>query len=247
MTLPKSAPDGYTVGLSTNGPIAANVSLYSKLAYDPLKDLAPVTLVSVISVVIVVNPAVPVTLVRDLITLAKAKPGELSYGSSGIGTAAHLSGELFKLMTGVKLVHVPYNGDGAMIPDLLGGHIPIAFTNLPSVLPYIRSGQLKALAVTTEHRSTIAPEIPTLAETGVPGYAAAGWLGVIVAGGTSLQIIARLNTAIVDTLKMPDVHERLLSAGIEPAPDTPEQFGAFIKSEIIKWAKVVRLAGVHVD
>jgi tripartite-type tricarboxylate transporter receptor subunit TctC len=243
----KSAPDGYTVGISSTGPISVNVTLYSKLPYDPIKDLAPVSLVAVTSVVLVAHPGLPVTSVRELIALAKAKPGYLSYASAGTGTAAHLSAELFKMMTSTDLVHVPYKGDGAAATELVGGQIPLAFMNLPSALPHIRAGRIKPLAVTLERRSLMAPEIPTLAETGVPGYEAAGWFGAVVAGGTPPEIIARLNGAMVETLKLPEVRERMLVAGIEPSPNSPEQFGAFIKSEMSKWAKVVKVTGARVE
>jgi len=246
-TVAKAAPDGYTLVLGTVGTHAINASVYKKMPYDPSKDFAPISLVATTPNILVVNPSLPVKSVKDLIALAKSKPGKLTFASSGVGSSVHLSGELFKSMAGVDMVHVPYKGSGPAIVDLIGGQVDMMFDNMPSSLPYVKNGKLKAIAVTSAKRSSVVPDIPTIAESGVPGFEATAWWGLLAPAGTPVEIVGKLNAAVVKALGQPEVAKRLLALGAEPASDTPEQFAAFIKSEKAKWSKVVKFAGVHVD
>jgi len=243
----KSAPDGATWLLGNNSILATNQSLYRKLAYDPVKDFAPVALVAIQPNILVVNPAVPANSVKELIALAKAKPGELNYASSGSGAAAHLAGELFKAMTGVEMVHVPYKGAQPALTDVIAGRAQLMFATSASVIPYIKAGRLRALAVTTARRSATVPELPTLSEAGVPGFEALTWHGVVVPSATPAPLIERLNRDIVSALRMPDLRERLESLGAELAPGTPRDFADYIAREIPKWEKVVRDSGARAE
>jgi tripartite-type tricarboxylate transporter receptor subunit TctC len=243
----KSAPDGYTWLLGNNSILATNASLYRTLAYDPVKDFAPVALVAIQPNILVVNPQLPVHSVTELIALAKAKPGQLNYASSGSGAAAHLSGELFKAMTGVDIVHVPYKGAQPALTDVISGQAQLMFATSASVLPYVKAGRLRALAVTTATRSASVPDLPTVAEAGVPGFEAITWHGVVVPAATPAPIVERLNRDIVAVLHLPDVRERLAALGAEVAPGTPREFADYIASEIPKWAKVVKDAGARAD
>jgi tripartite-type tricarboxylate transporter receptor subunit TctC len=243
----KAAPDGYTIGLGAAGALAVNVSLYSRMPFDPVKDLTPVCMVAMIPFLLVAHPSVPANSLGELLTLAKAKPGQLSLGHGGNGTAMHLSGELLRLMAGVDFAQVPYKGSGPAATDVIAGQLPLAVVDVPSALAQVKAGRLKALGVTTAQRIFAAPEIPTLAESGVPGYESTGWFGVVAPAGTPPGIVARLNAEIVSALKDPVIRDRVLAAGAEPAPGTPEEFAALIKSEIPKWARVIKVAGVKVD
>ena len=251
----KSAPDGYTLLMCTVSSHAINPGLYSKLPYDHIKDFAPVILVARVPNVLEVNPGVPVYTVADLIKLAKEKPGEINFASSGSGTSIHLSGELFKTMTGVNMVHVPYKGSAPAITDLIGGQVQVMFDNLPSSLQQIKAGKLRAIAVTSAQRSPALPDLPTIAESGLPGFEATSWFGVLAPAGTPPAIINRLNAEINKWLQSPDGKEKLLAQGalIEPrgesvtAGGSPEQFAAFIRSETDKWAKVIKASGARVD
>ena len=243
----KSAPDGYTLVMATVGTHAINMSLYSKMPYDTVKDFAPVTLVASVPNVLVVHPSVPVKTVTDLIELAKAKPGQINFASSGNGTSIHLSGELFKTMAGVSMVHVPYKGSAPAVADLLGGQVQLMFDNMPSSLPHIKAGKLRAIAVTSAKRSPALPDLPTIAEAGLPGYEASSWFGVLAPAGTPREIITRLNQTIVASLRTPAMNERLSSQGAEPVGNTPEQFASFIQAEIAKWAKVIKASGAKLD
>lgn len=243
----KSAPDGYTLLMGTVGTHGINVSLYKKMPYDAVKDFAPVTLVAAVPNLLVVHPSVPAKSVKELIDYAKKNPGKLSFASSGNGTSIHLSGELFKSMTGVEMTHVPYKGSAPAITDLLGGQVDLMFDNMPSILPHVKNGKLRALAVTTATRSPAIPEIPTIAESGLPGYEASSWFGILAPAGTPQPIVTKLNKEIVRILHAPEIKERLSGQGAEPVGDTPEEFSAHIKSEIVKWAKVVKASGAHVD
>ena len=251
----KSAPDGYTLLMCTVSSHAINPGLYSKLPYDHIKDFAPVILVARVPNVLEVNPGVPVYTVADLIKLAKEKPGEINFASSGSGTSIHLSGELFKTMTGVNMVHVPYKGSAPAITDLIGGQVQVMFDNLPSSLQQIKAGKLRAIAVTSAQRSPALPDLPTIAESGLPGFEATSWFGVLAPAGTPPAIINRLNAEINKWLQSPDGKEKLLAQGalIEPrgesvtAGGSPEQFAAFIRSETDKWAKVIKASGAKVD
>ncbi len=241
----KSPADGYTL-LVISMAHAVNPWLY-KLTYDPIKDFAPIALLAKGANVLVVHPSLPVKTVKDLIDLAKAKPGQLNFASSGNGTSIHLAGELFKTMAGVSMVHVPYKGSAPAIADLLGGQVSCMFDNMPSSLPHIKAGKLRAIAVTSARRSPAMPELPTIAEAGLPGYEAASWFGLLAPAGTPREIVTKLNHTIVESLKTPEMKERLSSQGAEPVGDSPEEFAAYIRSEIAKWAKVVKASGAKLD
>jgi len=242
----KSPPDGYTLMLATITN-AIGASLYSKLNYDLVRDFATITQLATTPHILVVHPSVPVKSVKEFLALAKAKPGELAYSSSGSGSAAHLAGELFNSLTGVKTTHVPYKGGGPSMIALVGGEVSLAFATMPSAIGYVRSGRLRGIAVTTERRSPSTPELPTIAETGVAGYEAGSWYGLSAPAGTSKEIIARLHAETIKVLGLPDVKERLFNAGFEIVTSNPEQFAAFTRNEIQKWGKIVRAAGLRVD
>jgi tripartite-type tricarboxylate transporter receptor subunit TctC len=243
----KSAPDGYTIGMGNFAPIAVSLSLMKSLPYDPIKDLAPVVLLERGPLVLMVNPSMPVKSVNDLISLAREKPGTLTFASSGNGSAHHLSGEMLKAMTGIDIRHVPYKGGAPAVTDLMGGHVSMMFELMYSALPGIRGGKLRALAVTSAHRLSVLPDIPTLAEAGVPGFESSNWQGVIAPAGTSGEIVSALSAAINRVLAMPDIRERIVSEGNEVAGGSPAEFASLIKTEILKWGKVVRDAGVQAD
>jgi tripartite-type tricarboxylate transporter receptor subunit TctC len=243
----KAAPDGYTIVMGTVGTHAINVSLYSKMPYYAVKDFAPITLVASVPNVLEVNPSLPVKSVQELIAYAKANPGKLDFASSGNGTSIHLSGELFKSMTGVDMLHIPYKGSAAAITDLIGGQANLMFDNLPSSIAYIKSGQLRALAVTTLTRSPALPDVPTINESGVPGFDASSWFGLLAPAGTPKEIVDRLHDEIVKALRTPRLKANLQAQGAEPIGNTPEQFADHIRAEIAKWAKVVKQSGAHVD
>src|SRR5688572_22535437 len=239
--------DGYTL-LMAQPAFTVNVSLYKKLAYDPLRDFAAVTLVASGANVLVIHPSVPAYTVKDFIALARAKPGQLNYASSGNGSTPHLSGELFKTMAGVNITHIPYKGAGASISDLLGGHVDLAFVSLSSVAPQLTAKRLRALAVTSAKRSTLMPDLPTFAEAGLKGIEVSGWYGVLAPAGAAKEIISRLHADISRALTQADVIRTLASAGLEAAaPNTPEEFSAHLRAEILKWAKVVKTSGARAD
>lgn len=240
----KAAPDGHTIGLGAAGALSVNISLLPSMPFDPLKDLAPVSMLAIIPIVVAAHPSTPATDAKSLIAYAKSQPGKLSFGTTGNGSAMHLAGELMKQMAGFDMVHVPYKGSAPAAADLAGGQIPLAIVDLTSALPHIRSGRIKAIGVTSAKRSAVAPEIPTIAETGLPGFDAIGWFGVVAPGGTPPALIARLNAEVVEAMKAPEIRERLMAGGAEPQTSTPEEFAAFIQSEIPKWARVIRSAGV---
>jgi tripartite-type tricarboxylate transporter receptor subunit TctC len=242
----KAAPDGYTMLLSTAS-LAINTSLYRKLPFDPVRDLAPVTLLTNTPNMMAVHPGVPAKTVREFIDLAKAKPGGLSYGSSGNGASNHLAMELLKVMTGIDVIHVPYKGGGPAQVDLIAGQIQALFNPPSTLMPHARNGRVRAVAVGSRKRIAIAPEMPTFDESGVPGYEAGVWFGLLVPSGTPKAIIDRLNREVTRILAAPDVAERLTSLGYEPLPGTPQAFAAFIQSEIGKWSKVVKASGARVD
>ena len=241
----KAAPDGYTLVMGTSGTHAINASLYPKLSYDPVKDFAPVTRAALLPSMLVAHPSVPAKNVRELIALAKKHPGQLTYASSG--SAQYLTGALFTSMAGIDMVHVPYKGGGQALPAQLGGEVALSFATVVSSLPHAKSGRLRGLAVTSAQRTPAAPELPTVAESGLPGYEAVSWYGVLAPGGTPRNIVMRLNGEIVRALKLPEVMQLLLAQGAEPVIDTPEQFAAIIKSDILKWGEVVRKSGAKAD
>jgi len=243
----KSAPDGYTMGLGAAGALSANVSLYPNLPYNPLKDFAPVSNVAFVPFLIIAHPSVPANTLEELIVLARSKPGELLIGYGGNGTAMHLSGELFKLMAKVQMVNVPYKGSGPAAQDTMGGQLPLAVVDVASALAQVKAGRLKAIAVTSAKRISAAPQVPTVAEGGLPGYDATGWFGVVMPAGTPAAIVGRMNSELVAALKRPDIRDRVIAAGAEPSPSTPAEFGALIRAEIDKWAEVVKLSGARID
>jgi tripartite-type tricarboxylate transporter receptor subunit TctC len=225
-----------------------NVSLYKKLAYDPMRDFTAVTLAATGANVLVVHPSVPAYSLKDFIALAKSKPGQLNYASSGNGTTPHLSGELFNAMAGVKLVHIPYKGAGASVTDLLGGHVDLAFVSLSSVTPQLKANRLRALGITSAKRSPLMPELPTFAEAGLKGYEVTGWYGVLAPAGTPREIVARLFADISRVLGADEMIQSLNTFGLEPAASaSPEEFTAFLQAEISRWAKVVKASGAKAD
>jgi tripartite-type tricarboxylate transporter receptor subunit TctC len=229
------------------GPLAINASLFARMPFDPLKDLAPVTLAASTPNVLVVHPSLPVTTVQELIALAKARPGAINFASSGQGTPAQLAGELFNSMAGVKMVHVPYKGSAPALADLLGGQVQVMFSTLPPALPHVTAGRLRALAVASLRRSPAAPQLPTLDETALPGFEATTWHGVMVPAGTPSAIVAKLHDDIVAVLRTPDVAERLSSQGADAIGSSPEEFASYIRSETLKWAKVIRESGAKAE
>jgi tripartite-type tricarboxylate transporter receptor subunit TctC len=243
----KAPPDGYTLVTGSIGTHAVNVSLFSKLPYDPIRDFAPVSLIMEAEGLLVVHPSVPVKSVKELLALAKARPGQLSYASAGYGTASHLSGELFKSMAKVDMVHVPYKGNVPAITDLLTGQTSLLFATMPTVLPQVQAGRLKALAVTSSSRSPAAPELPTIAEVALPGYSVTNWIGIFAPAGTPRDVVQKLNGEIIRTMQAPDIQKRLVNEGAKFTAGTPDQFGAFVRAEMTKWAKVVKEAGIRVD
>jgi tripartite-type tricarboxylate transporter receptor subunit TctC len=247
----KSPADGYTLLMGTVGTHGINQSLYPSLPFDPIKDFAPITLVAAVPNVLVMNPAraaeAKIENVQDLIRYARANPGKLNMASSGNGTSIHLAGELFKTMTGTFLVHLPYKGSGPALLDLIGGTTDLMFDNLPSAMPHIRSGKLKALAVTSSQRSGALPDVPTIAEAGVKGYEASSWFGLLAPAGTPADIVNRVQQESAKALGTPALKERLLSQGAIPSGMTPAQFVAHIAAETKKWAPVVKVSGAKVD
>ena len=243
----KSAPDGYTLLHGTIGGLAVSPSLNPKLGYNTLRDLAPVSQMVNVAYIVTLHPSVPATSIKELLTLARARPGKLNYGTGGAGTGPHLAGELINMMAGVSIVHVPYKGTGPALTALLSGEVDLTFDNLLIVLPQIKAGRVRPIAATGSQRSKLMPELPTIAESGLPGFSATGWYGVMAPVATPKDIVARLNAEITRALRSPDVSERLNSMAAEPAPGTPEQFGAFIRSEIEKWAKVVKATNMKAE
>jgi tripartite-type tricarboxylate transporter receptor subunit TctC len=239
----KSAPDGYTL-LGVAFPFGANPSIYRKLPYDTVADFSPVMLAGRTPNLLAVRPSLPVQSVKDLIAHAKANAGKVSFGSAGTGSSNHLSMELFKSMAGVEMVHVPYKGSAPMLNDLLGGHIDAVFDNTPNVLPQVQSGALRALAISSAQRSVFAPDIPTVAEAGLPGYAVDVWFGIVAPARTPPDIVSKLNAQLNTMLALPEVRRQFQSQGVEPVGGTPEQLGTHIAAEIDKWARVVKEAGI---
>jgi tripartite-type tricarboxylate transporter receptor subunit TctC len=243
----KSPPDGYTLTIGTLGPFAVNQSLFRKVPYDSQRDFAPITLTGASSHVLVVHPSMQVKSLGDLIVLAKQRPGQLTFASSGIGNATHLTGELFKSMAGVDMVHVPYKGGGAAVADLIGGHVAFSFASMPSAMPHVRAGRLRALAVAPAQRVSSAPDIPTVAESGLPGFSSEDWQGVLAPAKTPQEIVLRLNAEIHKALGAPEVREKLDAQGFQVRLSTPQQFADLIRSESAKWARIVKEANIRVD
>jgi tripartite-type tricarboxylate transporter receptor subunit TctC len=243
----KAAPDGYTLLMGAVATHAINPTLYASIPYDAQKDFIPVTQIASTPNVLVVNPSLPVTNVHDFIAYAKAHPGSLNFGSGSTGSAGHLAGELFKSMAGVEMTHVPYKGAAPAMNDLIGGRIQLMFDNLASSLAQIKAGKVRALAVTTARRTELAPELPTIAESGLPGFDINTWFGLFVPAGTPPAIVQRLHDEFVKALAAPDVRARMLALGAEPVGNTPGQFAQYIRSEALKYAKLVKASGAKVD
>ena len=243
----KSPPDGYTLLVTASGTMVINPHLYTKLSYDPLRDFAPIALLGIFPLMAVVHPAVPARNIRELVALAKSRSGELNFASSGAGTAPHLAAEMFKYHAGVELVHIPYKGSGPALADLLGGRVTMMFDTVTSSLPHVQSGKLRAIAVTAAARTSALPDVPTAAESGVPDMVAVGWAGLLAPAGTPREIVARLNAESTRILSRPDVRERLLAIGCDPAPGTAEDFVQYMRTESARWAQAVKAAGVKLD
>jgi tripartite-type tricarboxylate transporter receptor subunit TctC len=240
----RANPDGHTLLMGNVAPNAINVSLFRKIGFDPVKDFAPISLVAVTPNILVVHPSVAVKTVKDLIALAKARPGTLNFPSAGLGSSSHLAGEMLKSMAGVDMVHVPYKGGGPALIALISGQVQIMFATMPAAMPHVKSGKVRPVAVTTARRSSAMPELPTIAEAGVAGYEAATWYGLLAPAGTPRAVVGRLHGEVVKILGG-ETRERLGALGFEPAGTTPGEFAAYIKSEIVKWAKVIKDANIR--
>jgi tripartite-type tricarboxylate transporter receptor subunit TctC len=243
----RANPDGYTLLFGTIANFAINPMIYERLTYDPVRDFAPITLAASPVNVLIVHPSVQANTMKELIALVRAKPNAFNYGTSGIGGAGHLAGELLALLGGLTLTHVPYKGGSAAIADLIGGNIPIVITVVPGAVPQVKAGRARLLAVTTAKRSALLPDVPTIAESGLPGFEANNWYGIVAPSKTPRPVIDRLNAELVKVLNSPGLREIYSNQGIEAIPSTPAEFTAYIRSEIAKWSKVVKAAGIKAD
>jgi tripartite-type tricarboxylate transporter receptor subunit TctC len=243
----KAPPDGYTLIMCTVASCATNVSLHRNLSYDPVRDFEPVTLIATQNLMLLIHPSIAAGTVKELVAMAKANPGKYSFASAGNGTGGHLSGELFKILAGIDMLHVPYKGVAPAIVDVIGGQVSMTFASILSSLPHVKSGKLKALAVTGSRRSPAAAELPTMMEAGVKGYESATWYGVLAPARTSKDIVHKLNADIVGMLKQPEVRDRLSKEGADPVGSSPQEFGSYIKAEIAKWSKVIRSAKIQAN
>jgi len=245
--LARATPDGYTIGGGTISSHAINATLYPKLPYDPVKDFAPITMLATLPNMLIVHPSLNVASVRELVELLKANPNKYSFGSAGNGTSQHISGELFKIMTGTQMQHIPYKGSGPMIPDLLAGTIQLSFENITTAYPQVKGGRLKALAVTSSKRSFVAPEVPTMAEAGLAGYDISSWQAMYAPAGTPRDIVARLHAETVKTLRSPENQKKLSELGLDAGGMAPEELAALMRADIPRLGKVVRESGAKVD
>jgi len=243
----KSAPDGYTLFLCTVGTHAVHQTLYEKLSFDPIKDFSAVAYIAGVPNVVVVHPSIPVRSVKELIGFIKARPGRINFGSSGTGSSVHMSGEMLKVMAGLDMTHIPYKGNPQAVTDLMAGQIELMITNMPSVIPYIQSGRLRALAVTTKARSPALPDLPTMEEAGLPGYESSAWFGLVSPAAVPRNIVSKLNAEVMRIVGLEDVKRNLASQGAYPLVMTPDEFGAFMKAETAKWAKIVKASGARAD
>jgi len=239
----RAAPDGYTLLVGTVGSLTINPSLYARMPYDPLRDLTPIAYFGSTPNILVVHPSLPVKSVKELIALARARPGELNFASAGTGGSVHLAAELFKSLAEVDMVHVPYKGSGPALIGLLGGQTELMFSTMPPALPHVQNGRLRALGMTGSKRSSLVPDLPTIAESGLPGYEITQWWGLLGPAGLPPEVVSRLNAEVNAVLREPDVKQRFANDGADTAPNTPEWFGSFMKSETAKWAKVVKASG----
>ncbi len=243
----KAPPDGYTLLAAPGSTLTIHPSLYSKLPFDTLKDFAPITIIAAVPNLLVVHPSLPVKNVKELIALAKARSGQLNYASTGAGQSTHLSMELFKVTAGIDMTHIPYKGSSPALTDLLAGQVPVMFDNMPSCLPHVKANKLRALGVSTLKRSPALPALPTIAESGLPGFEVSVWFGILAPAGTPRDIVSSLNSVIGKALASPDMRERLAGQGAEPIGNTPEEFTAQMRRDLVKWAKVVKDAGIKLD
>jgi tripartite-type tricarboxylate transporter receptor subunit TctC len=243
----KSAPDGYTLIMGNAGSHGINAAVYSKLPYDIQRDFAPVSQVAIAPNVMVINPSVPANSVAEFIAYAKSQPGKLSYASGGNGSSAHMSMELFKSMAGIDVQHIPYKGSTPALTDLIGGQVAVFIGNMPPTVPHIKAGKLRALAVTTKTRSALMPELPTIADSGLPGYETVAWFGVLAPAGTPPEIVSKLSMEIGKIARSPEMRERLVAMGAEPVGGTPEEFKAVIDRDIAKWKPLAQKVGIKVD
>ena len=241
----RAAPDGYTVLMGNVAPNAINVSLFRSLPFDPVADFAPVSLVASTPNILVVHPSTPARTVKEVIALARARPGTLNFASAGVGSSSHLAGELFRVLAGADIVHVPYKGAGPAMVDVLSGQVQLYFATMPAAMPHVKSGKLVPIAVTSARRSPALPELPTIAESGVAGYEASTWYGLLAPAHTPGPAVARLHEGILKILGEAELRERLTDQGFEPVGDSPQEFAAYIRSEIAKWGKVIRDAGIR--
>jgi tripartite-type tricarboxylate transporter receptor subunit TctC len=247
MAVKDAPPDGYTWLVGTSGTLGVNPSVYAKIPYDPLKDFAPASNIFIVPLIIVAHPSFAPNTVAELVEAAKKAPGRINFASAGPGTAQHMTGELFKLRAGIDLVHIPYKGSGPGITDLVGGQVPIMFDSVTSALPHIKSGRAKAIAVTTAQRIAQLPDVPTVAESGYPGFEGVGWSGIVLPAGTPREIVERVSADIQKLLNDPQLRERMLDRGGIPDPRTPQGYADFLRSEIEKWAQVAKAANVRLD
>lgn len=243
----KSPGDGYTLFVSDVGPLAIARSSYKSLPYDTLRDFAPITIATVSSLDLAVHPSIGVKSVKEFIALAKRRPGQINFASSGVGSVMHLAGELFNMMAGVELVHVPYKGGSAAVTALMSGEVAVSFSALPTTLPFTSTGKVKILAITMDKRSQLAPDLATISDAGVPGYNVAVWQGVVAPASTPRDIVAKLNAGIIETLKRPEINTRLAGQGFDMVWSTPEEFGKYIRTETAKWEKVVKGANIVME
>jgi tripartite-type tricarboxylate transporter receptor subunit TctC len=242
----RAAPDGYTL-LVANVSLVVNPFLYPKMPYDPLKDFVPVTMINSAPLLLVVHPSIPAKSVTELIAFAMSHPGQLNYGSGGLGSTPYLAAELFKSLAGIDVVHVPYKGGAPALSDLVGGQLTFMIENMPGTMPYARAGNLRALAITSPQRTELAPELPTMAEAGVPGYEISGWNGLFAAKGTPPDIVARLHSEVTKILRTPGVRQELATLGAEPVGDTPDEFAAFLRADAARWGKIIQEKGIRSD
>jgi len=243
----KAPKDGYTVGIGTTGPLTINPALQNRMPFDTIADLAPVSLVATGPNAVLVHPSVPAQNVRELIAYARSKPGALNFASSGVGSTNHLAGELFNSVAGVQMVHVPYKGNSEALADLLAGRVQVLFSGLPPVMAQVQSGKARVLAIAGPARAGALPNVPTVAEAGLPGAEVLVWYGLLAPAGTPKDIISRLNTEMVRALARPEIRARLIEAGSDPASSTPEEFGRMIASDLAKWKKVITAANIKVE
>jgi tripartite-type tricarboxylate transporter receptor subunit TctC len=242
----RAAPDGYTL-LAANVSLVVNPFLYPKMPYDPLKDFIPITMINSAPMLLVVNPSIPAKSVTELIAYARSHPGKLNYGSGGLGSTPYLAAELFKSLAGIDVVHVPYKGGAPALSDLVGGQLTFMIENMPGTMPYAKTGNLRALAITSPQRTELAPELPTMAEAGVPGYEMSGWNGLFAVKGTPPAIVARLHSEVAEILHTPQVRQDLAALGAEPVGDTPDEFATFLKADMARWSKIIQDKGIRSD